>query len=94
VHISLARSVEPGEVQPIADAAVALYKESGGFQAFYTTQPSDRELINVIFWNSRADAERGIEAAAPTVRPMLAGLVAARPVVYFGAVVYAAPPET
>jgi hypothetical protein len=45
------------------------------------------------FWDTQADAERGIEAAAPTVRTMLAGLVAARPVFYFGEVVYAAPPE-
>jgi hypothetical protein len=94
VHVSLARSLEPGEIQRVADAAVALYRQSGGFQAFYETQVNERQLVNTIFWDSRADAERGIQAAAPTVRPMLEGLVAARPVFYFGEVVYAAPPET
>ena len=93
VHVSLARDLEPGELQRIGDTAVALYKQSGGFQVFYETQVSDRELINISLWNSRSDAERGIQAASSAVRPMLGGLIAAAPVFHFGNVLYAAPPE-
>jgi heme-degrading monooxygenase HmoA len=65
------RTLDEDEARRALSEAVTLYETSGGFHAFYSVRVSDREVINISFWDSREDAERGFAAARPAMSELL-----------------------
>jgi heme-degrading monooxygenase HmoA len=82
------RPVGDAEARRIIDGVIPLYKQSGGFHALYTVRVSEREVLNLSFWDSQADAERGFAAAAPYVREQFRGLLVGPPERAAGALLF------
>ena len=73
------RTLDDEEYQRAFRQVVPLYERSGGFRAFYSLRVSDREVINISFWDSREDAERGFAAARPAMTALLGTIMAGPP---------------
>lgn len=73
------RTLTEEEVQRALGEAVTLYQQSGGFHAFYSVRVSEREVMNISFWNSREDAERGFAAARPSMTALLGAIMEGPP---------------
>ncbi len=72
------RTVTEEEVQRALSEAVTLCEQSGGFHAFYCVRVSDREVMNISFWDSQ-DAERGFAAARPSMTALAGAMMEGPP---------------
>jgi hypothetical protein len=61
------REVDDEEELRLLSRVVATCEQSGGFRGLCTVRISERELVNIFFWESRADGERGRDALRPVV---------------------------
>jgi hypothetical protein len=73
------RALDDDEARRALMEAVPLYEQSGGFHSLYSVRVSDREVINISFWESREDAERGFAAARPAMSAMLGPIMEGAP---------------
>lgn len=61
------REVGDEEELRLLNNVVATCEQSGGFRGLCTVRISERELVNIFFWDTRADGERGRNALRPVV---------------------------
>jgi hypothetical protein len=73
------RALDDEEARRALSHAVSLYEQSGGLHSFYSVRVSDREVINISFWDSRDDAERGFATARPAMSAMLGPIMEGAP---------------
>jgi hypothetical protein len=84
-----ARDLDDQEELTVLRQVVARCEQSGGFRGLCTIRVNERELINVFFWDTREDGERGRDAVRPVVINLLAGAFDGAPEFAGGEVLFA-----
>jgi hypothetical protein len=70
------------------DEVVATCEQVGGFRGLCSVRVSDREVINIFFWDSRADGERGRAAVRPVVVDFFGAALDGVPDFTYGEVIF------
>jgi hypothetical protein len=85
------RPFDDEEERRVLAELVPICKRSGGFRALYTLRVSEREIVNIFFWDTREEAERGFAAARPHILELLGGILEGPPDRVSGGLIFSYP---
>jgi heme-degrading monooxygenase HmoA len=87
-QVRFTRTLEDDEARRALTEAANHYEKAGGFHALYSVRITEREVINISYWNSREDAERGFAAARSSVHNLIGTIIDGRPEVHSGDLIF------